>query len=208
MGGKEATSNEELPLGRLSEEDSELARAVATGDTRVAGKLYVRLIGVIDHAVVRVLGERGDDHEDVVQSCFEQVISTLARGKFRGNCSLATWADRVSSNVALNVVRSRVNRRSVFDDTKEVEASAATEDGEDKAQSRIELMRVRGVLARMNRRRAEVLILHDMHGHQLSEIAAMLEITVGAAQSRLVRGRKEFLRRLGSRSAASDGGTP
>jgi DNA-directed RNA polymerase specialized sigma24 family protein len=40
------------------------------------------------------------------------------------------------------------------------------------------------------------MMLHDMLGRDLSEVAVLLDITVAAAQSRLVRGRKELERRL------------
>jgi DNA-directed RNA polymerase specialized sigma24 family protein len=40
------------------------------------------------------------------------------------------------------------------------------------------------------------MLLHDMLGKELSEIAVLMDISVAAAQSRLVRGRKELEQRL------------
>ena len=48
----------------------------------------------------------------------------------------------------------------------------------------------------MNRTRAEVLVLHEVNGMELTEIAHVLGISVAAAQSRLTRGRRELLQRL------------
>jgi RNA polymerase sigma-70 factor (ECF subfamily) len=55
---------------------------------------------------------------------------------------------------------------------------------------------VRDQLAQMKPDRATAVFLHDVLGHELAEIALMQQISVAAAQSRLVRGRKELERRL------------
>jgi RNA polymerase sigma-70 factor (ECF subfamily) len=55
----------------------------------------------------------------------------------------------------------------------------------------------------MDPARAEAVFLHDVLGHELAEIAVITGATVAAAQSRLVRGRKELLERL-----QSEGVTP
>jgi hypothetical protein len=49
--------------------------------------------------------------------------------------------------------------------------------------------------------RAQAVFLHDVLGHELAEIAVMEDISVAAAQSRLVRGRKDLYKRLGMTAA-------
>jgi len=44
--------------------------------------------------------------------------------------------------------------------------------------------------------KAETLFLHDVEGLDLAEIAALTGTSVAAAQSRLVRARKELLERV------------
>ncbi|HMR76180.1 MAG TPA: sigma factor-like helix-turn-helix DNA-binding protein, partial [Polyangiaceae bacterium] len=56
--------------------------------------------------------------------------------------------------------------------------------------------RLRYELSQMSPGRAEALLLHDVLGHDLAEIAAMTDTTVAAAQSRLVRGRHELRKRM------------
>ena len=51
------------------------------------------------------------------------------------------------------------------------------------------------ILGRMRPKHAEAVLLHDVLGHDLAEIAVMTGASAAAAQSRLVRGRKELLRR-------------
>lgn len=193
----------------LSDED--LIAAIVAGNDRVAAALYDRLAGVIDRSLFRVFGRREPDHDDLVQSVFEQIVLTLARGSYAGNCSLKTWASRISSNVALNALRSRRRERKVVDRTADIPGESQTGgnsmpplmgggagsvDMERQSNARALLRVVMGELSEMNQRRAQAVILHDIEGYDLEEIATMTEVSVAAAQSRLVRGRKELLKRL------------
>ena len=194
---------------QLSDED--LIAAIVAGNDRVAAALYDRLAGVIDRSLFRVFGRREPDHDDLVQSVVEQIVLTLARGSYAGNCSLKTWASRISSNVALNALRSRRRERKVVDRTADIPGEgqssntsmpplaaggAGSIDMERQSNARALLRVVMGELSEMNQRRAQAVILHDIEGYDLEEIASMTEVSVAAAQSRLVRGRKELLKRL------------
>lgn len=182
--------------------DAELIAAVLAGDHRVAAQLYDRLVGVIDRSLYRVFGRREVDHDDLVQTAFEQVVLTLTRGSYAGNCSLKTWAARISVNVGLNALRSRRRERKVVDYSVEfsVESvdSAEDVDVDRRSDARAALRTVMAQLSEMNPRRAQAVILHDIQGYDLGEVAAMTEVSITAAQSRLVRGRKELLKRLDS----------
>ncbi|MBI3201382.1 MAG: RNA polymerase sigma factor [Myxococcales bacterium] len=181
--------------------DAEIIEAVVCGDGAVAGELYDRLVNVVEQTLFRVLGRRESDHEDLVQSAFEQIVKTLATRRFAGACSLKTWASSVATHVALNALRSRRRERGLFDRS-EVDppaASAGTDNPERDASLRRDIERVRGVLASMSPGRAEALLLHDVLGHDLAEIAALTGVSLAAAQSRLVRGRHELHARLGKR---------
>lgn len=184
--------------------DAELIEAVVCGDGAVAGELYDRLLVTVEQTLFRVLGRRESDHEDLVQSSFEQIVKTLATRRFAGACSLKTWASSVATNVGLNALRSRRRERGVFDRS-EVDlpaSSAAGDNPERDASLRRDIEHVRGVLASMSPARAEALLLHDVLGHDLAEIAALTGVSLAAAQSRLVRGRHELHERLGKRGAS------
>src|SRR5260370_23375141 len=55
---------------------------------------------------------------------------------------------------------------------------------------------LRAALAATKRERAEAVLLHDVLGHDLMEIARMTGVSIAAAQSRLVRGRKDVVNRM------------
>jgi RNA polymerase sigma-70 factor (ECF subfamily) len=141
------------------------------------------------------------DHEDLMQASFEQIIKTLATRRFARACSLKTWAASVATNVGLNALRSRRRERRIVDRGDSAEAAAAThanhENPERDAALRREVDELRLHLAQMSADRAETLLLHEVLGYDLAEIAALTGVSIAAAQSRLVRGRKELLGRLG-----------
>jgi RNA polymerase sigma-70 factor (ECF subfamily) len=186
-------ASEEAPLS-----DEELIAAVVRGDGAVASELYDRLLQTVEHTLYRILGRRESDHEDLIQSAFEQVVKTLTTRRFAGACSLKTWAGSVAANVGLNALRSRRRERAVIERSHDDHAAdgRAKEDPEREVGARRELDEVRRALAGLNPGRAEAVFLHDVLGHDLAEIAAFGNITIAAAQSRLVRGRRDLMQQL------------
>jgi RNA polymerase sigma-70 factor, ECF subfamily len=179
--------------------DEQIVDAVQRGNELVAGQLYDRLLGVVDRALYRVFGRREHDHDDLVQAAFEQIVLTLSRRSYARACSLPTWASTIASHVAFNALRARRRERRVFDHEAGQNTDSeppASSDFERSAGARVDLERVRNMLARMKPERAETVFLHDVLGHDLAEIALLTRVSVAAAQSRLVRGRRELRHRL------------
>jgi RNA polymerase sigma-70 factor (ECF subfamily) len=199
-----------LPAHRGAQEDMpdwsdrELLSALAEGDPRAGLVLYDRLIRVVEWTILRIMGQRSIEHEDLVQAAFEQIVVTLRRARYRERCSLTSWASAISCHLALNALRTRRRQRALSSET----ASHAPEPGdpsslENQLAARQALERVRTELSRMNPGRAQALVLHEVNGLELAEIAAVLGISVGAAQSRLSRGRRELLERLAATGGAA-----
>jgi RNA polymerase sigma-70 factor, ECF subfamily len=188
-------------------DDEAIILAVQRGDRQVASALYDRLIRVVDHTVYRVFGRREVDHDDLVQMVFEQIIVTLSRRSYARACSLRTWASSIASHVAFNALRSRRRERKVLDRDAQAdgEVHAARGDAEREVSVRSDLQLVRSTLVEMKPEYAETVFLHDVLGHELAEISLMMRVSVAAAQSRLVRGRKELHKRLAVAMAAREG---
>lgn len=196
-----APSHEQAPR-EIS--DEELIEAIVGGDGSQAGVLYDHLIGVVDRTLTRLFGRREDDHEDLVQASFEQIVLTLHRGRYARACSLKTWASAITSHVGMNALRSRRRERNYIDRNQEnpEELPRHCVDGERQAMVGAEVERVRRHFNAMKPERAETLFLHDVLGHELAEIAVLMGVSVAAAQSRLIRGRKELRARLASEDAS------
>lgn len=186
--------------GNLAVSDEQIIDAVQRGDHRVAAELYDRLVHIVDRTLYKVFGRREPDHDDLVQLVFEQIVETLSRRVFAGACNLQTWAASVATHVALNALRSRRRERRWLDRREdastEMERRPFSEDGERLVEARTRLDQVHKHLIAMKPDQAETVFLHDGLGHDLAEIALMMGVSVAAAQSRLVRGRKELFRRL------------
>lgn len=165
-----------------------LARDAATGDRKAAERLYEMNRDRVAATLYRVLGHFGADHEDLIQASFVQLVVSLP--SYRGECSLGTWASRIAAHVAFNALRSRKRSGAVF---------SPEEVGEAESPRHVDpmlAMRLRAALAELSEDKAETVILFDMLGHDLSEVAALMGVTVAAAQSRLVRGREDLRQRL------------
>jgi RNA polymerase sigma-70 factor (ECF subfamily) len=181
-------------------EDEALIDAIERGDPHLGGEIYERLIRVVDSTLYRILGPADREHDDLVQTAFEQIVTTIAKKRYARACSLTSWAAAVTCNIALNALRSRVSERKVFDGRMSVDAEAdrirSGADVERQVAARQRLEKIRKHLAAMNADRAETLLLHDFFGKELSEIAVLTGASVAAAQSRLVRARHELFDRL------------
>ena len=169
--------------GRDHTADRDLALRVASGSREAAAEVYDRFSGRVDATLYRVLGRREDDHDDLVQATFVQLVPSFRN--YRGECSLATWVSRVAANTAFNALRSRRRARAVFEDVADAEVAGREVDP-------MLAARIRAALAELGHAKAEALLLHDLLGHDLTEVAGLLGITVAAAQSRVVRARKEL----------------
>ncbi len=189
--------------------DTDLIDAFERGEGHACEAIYDRLIAVVESTLFRVLGGRDSAHDDLVQSAFEQIVATLSRSRFARACSLSSWAASVTTYVAFNAMRARARERRVVDFGRDGDAEAQrhsdVRDLESDAHTREMLSRVRAELARMSIERATTIFLHDVLGHELPEIAVLTGVSVAAAQSRLVRARKELQKKLlkGGRKAGT-----
>jgi RNA polymerase sigma-70 factor (ECF subfamily) len=153
---------------------------------------------VIQRTLQKLLRDSADECEDLVQATFERVVRTLVESRFSQACSLTTWASAIAAHVALDALRSRIRERRIFElqprgtELEQREGPAF----ERRLEARRQIEEIQGALGRMKPDQARTVVLHDVLGHPLEEIATMTGASVAAAQSRLVRGRKDLLRRV------------
>lgn len=183
-----------LPAPTL--DDSQLLTCVRRGDPDAAAALHDRLRPVVERAIRRILGRADRDHEDLAQQAMIEVVYTVDR--FRGDCPLDAWASTVAAHVVYNHIRRRTTERRIFDSLRPVDddAPASTRSLVRETAARSMLRRVLGHLDAIDEAKAWAYVLHDVCGYDLREVAQITESTVAAAQTRLVRGRRELHERL------------
>ncbi len=150
----------------------------------------------------RLIGAHDPDYEDLVQSAIAHALATFESNRFRGECPPTGWAAVIARNVAIDAIRARVRERQLFahepasgPETAEVGRVELRDGPEHLTSVQERLDRVGRALATLPAPSAQVVLLHDLLGHDLAAVASRLRITVSAAQSRLVRGRREVVAR-------------
>jgi RNA polymerase sigma-70 factor (ECF subfamily) len=192
--------------------DEEIVLGLTRGEPRSAEQLYDRVHLHVQASLRRILRSTGPDYEDLVQASFERILKTLTERALKSPYNLPGWASAVATHVALDALRRRVREQRLFArfaqgpglgeaeldlarTSAQVGQQGPSTDPERALSARAELQRLQRILGAMNPKHADVLVLHDVLGHELSAIADITGLTVAAAQSRLVRGRKDLLRR-------------
>jgi len=175
-------------------DDARLVAAMRNGVAGMAGAFHDRTRPAVEKTVARLLGGADCDRDDVVQVAMLELLRSLNR--YRGECSLDTWACTIAAHSVYKHLRRRGLERSLF--APEAAPEVDSQPSHQQPVLRGMVQRVSQHLRDMVYDRAWTFLLHDVHGYSLEEVAALTGVSVAAAQSRLVRGRRD----LHERSAA------
>ena len=201
------------PASPADHTDVELLAAHVDGDAVAFGELFTRHRDRLWAVALRTMGNPADA-EDGLQ---DGMISAYRRaGSFRGDAAVTTWLHRVVVNACLDRLRAAKVRAAdaLPDDLEEYAGRGAlvTADVTDPADAAVADERRRLVLEALGTLPAEqraALVLVDMEGYSVAEVAQMLECAEGTVKSRCSRGRARLAGLLGVLApAAGDGGNP
>ena len=187
--------------------DAELLRLHVAGDTDAFGRLFSRHKDRLWAVALRTVG----DPEEAADALQEAMISAFRRaGDFRGQSAVTTWLHRIVVNAAVDRLRRRSVRSvnwSGDEDALEAlaarggglagtDAAGATPGGApgpetaDAVEVRLE---VDAALRTLPPQQRAVLVLVDMLGYAVAEVAEILAISPGTVKSRCARGRARLL---------------
>ena len=137
---------------------------------------------------LRRLGVHERDLEDLCHDVFVVVFRHLA--DYDPRRPIRPWLFGIAFRVASDYRRSARVRREVTGATREVASAAPPADEEVARQQGLAL--VAQALATLDLDRRAVLVMHDIDGHVMPEIAAALGVPLNTAYSRLRLARADF----------------
>jgi RNA polymerase sigma-70 factor (ECF subfamily) len=180
----------------------EVLAGVLSGERWAHAALYDLLFPVVARTLQKVLRDASGDYEDLVQVCFERIVRTLTSERGQQIENLSGWAGSIAAHVALDALRGRVRERRFFErdgagPPRAESVPAPSLERQLEARKQLEWLQL--TLSRMSSDQAQTIILHDVLGHGLAEVAALMGVSVAAAQRRLSRGHQELLRRASVR---------
>ncbi len=183
-------------LMQLSE-DALLERAQA-GDDEAFGALVLKLDGPVRRFIRRVIGIH-DAEDDIVQDVFIKLHRKLNR--IQPDKGLRPYLFRMVRNRAYDELRSLGRREVLSLDDEPVEAYASfstepTEQPEEMAHWLLIQLEVQEAMERLPELQRQALILFSEEGLSYTEIAEVMDTSIGTIKSRLFHAKKGLRRWL------------
>jgi RNA polymerase sigma-70 factor (ECF subfamily) len=146
--------------------DATLVEAAKRGDTEAFESLIERTHKAVYGLVFRLVGNH-DDAADVMQETYLRIWRSLR--SYRGDAAFETWAYRIAANTAMTHLKKRGREAEPVDPA---------------------------TLARLPAAMRTVLVMKDVYGFSLAEIAKQVGATEGAVKVRVFRARRRLAEEL------------
>ncbi len=204
-GGAGLSRNGEPPVltgesKQGSPSDGDLVARCCAGDHAAWRALYERHFSAV-FRFVSALGVPRDDREDAAQEVFVAVYRSLP--SFRGEAQLSTWIYRIAARHAQRLSR----RRRVRDMLAQLIARQPRPQSEPHPVERTsDVEFLDNLLARLSPKKRTAIVLFEIEGMPVEEIAKVVECPVNTVWSRLHHARAELtkLARLSQRADLRD----
>jgi RNA polymerase sigma-70 factor, ECF subfamily len=169
----------------------EIVEACRAGDEQAWATLVQATYREVYSLCFRILGNV-EDASEATQDAFVKAWKGLSG--FRGDAQFTTWLYRIAVNAAISKQRSR-SRRQRHEQGAEDEVLAripAAGSTETAAGARIDVRALEAALTRLPEHYRDAVVLRDVYGMSIAEIAKQLKISETAAKVRVHRGRKRL----------------
>lgn len=170
------------------EQDRALLVAHLAGDADAFSTLVRRHQDRLWAVALRTLADR----EEAADALQDALLSAYrSAGSYRGEAQVTTWLHRVVVNACLDRVRRAKARPTV------ALPDEGPLDPRDRLQDRETAIDIEVALAALPAEQRAALVLVDVHGMPVLDVAAVLGVPAGTVKSRCSRGRAQLARQLG-----------
>ena len=156
-------------------------------------------------AVTRYYLRDTEEARDVAQDVFVRLYERLHA--FAGGDTFKAWLLRMARNAAIDRLRRLKARPPAIGVDIEDVTLASGDDPEQNAQDEARIRMLQRGVAELSEKNREVLLLKEIHGLKLEEVAELLQLPVGTVKSRSSRARIELAATLKRLDPAFGAGT-
>ncbi len=181
------------------DDDRELVR-LAKSDDREAFELLVRRHQARVFAVAGGILRNKEDVEDIAQQVFVKAYFSLKR--FDQRAAFSTWLYKITVNECWDLLRKRKVRPLLYESDLSEEQAHEYKDfgdraaGPDVSHRLEERERVENLLVDLDERDRMMLILKEVQGFSVEEIAEIMEINGNTVKVRLFRARRRITEKM------------
>lgn len=179
----------------MNENEKHLLESAKKGDIEAFEKLIEAHEKKVFNIALRMMGNY-EDAKDMAQEAFIRVFKSI--GSFKEQSSLSTWIYRIITNICLDELRKRKNRKvmSIDDNIKyddgEIKRDIVSDDltPEEKVE-RDEVKRmVSYAINELSDEHRTAIVLRDIQGFSYKEISEIVNCPEGTVKSRISRARQ------------------
>ncbi|MEU4771060.1 RNA polymerase sigma factor SigM [Micromonospora sp. NPDC023644] len=176
--------------------DLDLLHAHVAGDRHAFAELFHRHRDRLWAVALRTLGDR-EEAADALQDAL--LSAHRAAGRFRGDSAVTTWLHRIVVNACLDRIRRRQAHPTVPlpDGVRDTDSGTGGVEPAAPVQDHDTALVVRQALAELPPEQRAALILVDVQGYPVAEVARILGVAEGTVKSRCARGRARLATQLG-----------
>lgn len=193
--------------GKAREDDRELVRRAQEGDKAAFEVLARRHQGRVFAVAGGILRNR-EDVEDIAQQVFLKAYFSLNR--FDQRAAFTTWLYKITVNECWDFLRKRKVRPLVYESElteEQAEMYLATEETAEQTQDASEQLETKQELEEwlncLDEKDRAMLVLKEVQGFTVEEIAAMMEINGNTVKVRLFRARQRIAERIRRKKRAA-----
>lgn len=187
-----------LPSMTPPSDDATLLAKAAEGDHASFTLLMRRHEDRVFSVCLRLMGSRAP-----ALDALQETFTTLYRkaGQYRGTAAVGTWLYRITVNTCYDLLRKE--RRRPLEALPDYldPADPGGEDGFKSVELRPEIERA---LAALSPEFRTVVVMADVEGYSLPDVAEVLDLPIGTVKSRLFRARRQLAGNLGNLLPGSD----